>query len=44
MEDYEIVYAKIIQAKDFFDAVDRAKGEGVEVLTVSRIPPEIEDV
>ena len=25
MEEYEIVYAKIIEAEDFFDAVDKAK-------------------
>lgn len=41
MEDFEIVYAKVIQAESFFDAVELAKNEGVEVLTVSRIPPEV---
>ncbi len=44
MEEYEIVYAKIIEAEDFFDAVDKAKCENVEILTVSRLPPEIDDV
>lgn len=44
MEEYEVVYAKIIEAEDFFDAVEKAKCEKVEVLTVSKLPPEIEDV
>lgn len=44
MDEYEVVYAKIIEAEDFFDAVDKAKCENTEVLTVSKLPPEIEDV
>ena len=44
MEDYEVVYEKIIKAESFFDAVERAKVDDVEILTVSRIPPEIDDV
>ena len=36
---FEIVYAKIIEAEDFFDAVDKAKQEeGVEVISVSEAP------
>lgn len=44
MEEFEVVYAEIIQAEDFFDAIDKVKTEGVEVLTVSKLPPEVEDV
>lgn len=44
MSDFEIVFSKIIQADDFFDAVDAAKElENSEILTVSLIPPEVDD-
>ena len=44
MEEFEVVFAKIIEAEDFFDAIERVKNEDVEVLTVSKLPPEVEDV
>ena len=44
MEEFEIVYAKVIEANDFFDAVEKAMNEGAEVLTVSRVPVEVDDV
>lgn len=44
MEDFEIVYAKVIQAEDFFDAIEKSQKDGIEILTVSKVPPEIEDV
>ena len=31
---FEVVYAEFIEAEDFFDAVDKAKKEGREVLSV----------
>ena len=43
MKNFEIVYAEIIEAEDFFDAVDKAKKEGREVLSVSEAPEEVDD-
>lgn len=40
---FEVVYAEFIEAEDFFDAVDKARREGREVLSVSEAPEEIED-
>lgn len=40
---FEIVYAKFIEAEDFFDAVDKAKKEGIEVISVSEAPEDIEE-
>lgn len=43
MRKFEIVYAEFIEAEDFFDAVERAKKEGREILSVSEAPEEIDD-
>ena len=43
LKNFEIVYAEIIEAEDFFDAVDKAKKEGREVLSVSEAPEEVDD-
>lgn len=43
MRKFEVVYAEVIEAEDFFDAVDKAKKEGVEVLSVSEAPEEAYD-
>ena len=40
MKKFEVVYAEFIEAEDFFDAVDKAKKEGREVLSVSEAPEE----
>ena len=40
---FEVVYAEFIEAEDFFDAVDKAKKEGREVLSVSEAPEELDD-
>ena len=40
---FEVVYAEIIEAEDFFDAVDKAKVEGREVISVSEMPEELDD-
>ena len=40
---FEIVYAKIIEAEDFFDAVDKAKKEKNEIISVSEAPEDIEE-
>ena len=42
-KNFEIVYAEIIEAEDFFDAVDKAKKDGREVLSVSEAPEEVDD-
>ena len=36
--------SSIIEAEDFFDAVDKAKREDAEILSVSEAPIEDEDV
>ena len=44
MSNFEIVFAKTVEAEDFFDAVDEAKKiEDCEILTVTAIPPEVDD-
>lgn len=43
MRTFEVVYAEFIEAEDFFDAVDKAKKEGIEVLSVSEAPEELDD-
>lgn len=41
---FEVVYAEFIQAEDFFDAVEKAKRKGREVISVSEAPEdEIDD-
>ena len=42
MRTFEVVYAEIIEAEDFFDAVEKAKKEGIEVISVSEAP-EVDD-
>ena len=44
MRDFEVIYAKVIEAEDFFDAVEKAKQEDAEILSVSEAPVEEEDV
>lgn len=42
---FEVIFAKKIEAEDFFDAVEEAKSvDDVEVLSVSQISEEEEDV
>ena len=41
---FEVVYAKKIEAEDFFDAVEKSKSEDVEILSVSNISSDDEDV
>lgn len=44
MRDFEVIYAKVIEAEDFFDAVEKAKQEDAEILSVAEAPVEEEDV
>lgn len=44
MKDFEVIYVKIIEAEDFFDAVEKAKQEDAEILSVAEAPIEEEDV
>lgn len=44
METYEIIYAKQVEADNFFDAVEKAKEEGLEVLSVLTVSSENEYV
>lgn len=41
--NFEVVYAEIIEAEDFFDAVEKAKVEGREIISVSEVPEELDD-
>lgn len=43
MSEFEIIYCKIIEAEDFFDAVEKAKNEEAEILSVSEVPTEADD-
>ena len=44
MRNFEVVYAEIIEAEDFFDAIEKIKNqEGKEVISVSEAPEEIDD-
>lgn len=44
MAEFEVVFAKIIEAEDFFDAVDKVKSVDATILNVSALPEEEEDV
>lgn len=41
---FEVIYAEKIEAEDFFDAVEKAKVNGIEVLSVSQVSEEEDDV
>lgn len=40
---FEVVYAEFIEAEDFFDAVEKAKKIGREILSVSEAPEELDE-
>lgn len=43
MRNFEVIYAEIIEAEDFFSAVEKAKKEGREIISVSEAPEEVDD-
>lgn len=43
MRFFEVIYAETIEADDFFDAVEKAKKIGREVISVSEVPLEDDD-
>lgn len=43
MRKFEVVYAEFIEAEDFFEAVEKAKKEDREILSVSEAPEELDD-
>lgn len=43
MRLFEVIYAEIIEAEDFFDAVEKSKKIGREVISVSEAPVEDDD-
>ena len=43
MRVFEVIYAEMIEAEDFFDAVEKAKKQGREVISVSEAPEELDD-
>lgn len=40
---FEVIYAEFVDAEDFFDAVEKAKKEGREILSISEAPEDFED-
>lgn len=44
MREFEVIYAEVIQAEDFFDAVEKLNEEGRVVLSCSELPAKEEDV
>lgn len=44
MREFEVIYAEIVQAEDFFDAVEKLNEEGKTVLSCSEVPIKEEDV
>ena len=43
MRLFEVIYAEVIEAEDFFDAVEKSKKTGREVISVSEAPVEEDD-
>lgn len=43
MRLFEVIYAEVIEAEDFFDAVEKSKKIGREVISVSEAPVEEDD-
>ena len=44
MRDFEVIYAEVVQAEDFFDAVSKLNKDHREILSCSEIPIEDNDV
>lgn len=44
MKEFEVIYAEIVEAEDFFDAVEMLKKDGREILSVSEAPVEEDNV
>lgn len=44
MREFEVIYAEIIEAEDFFDAVEKLKKDGREIISCSERPQEEDDV
>ena len=40
MSKFEVIYSKIIDANDFFDAIEKAEKEDAKLLTVSSLDDE----
>jgi len=43
MRLFEVIYAEVIEAEDFFDAVEKSKKIGREVISVSEAPVDEDD-
>lgn len=44
MAEFEVIFAKVLEADDFFDAVEKVKNVDATILNVSVLPEEEEDV
>jgi len=44
MKEFEVIYAEIVEAEDFFDAIEKIQRDGREVLSCSEALREEEDV
>ena len=43
MRLFEVIYAEVIEAEDFFDAVEKSKKIGREVISVAEAPVDEDD-
>lgn len=43
MRFFEVIYAEIVEAEDFFDAVEKSKKIGREIISISEAPLEEDD-
>ena len=44
MREFEVIYAEVVEAEDFFDAVDKIDKDHRTVLSVSELPQEDDNV
>lgn len=44
MREFEVIYVEIIEAEDFFDAVEQLEKDGRQILSCAEVPQEDEDV
>ncbi len=43
MRLFEVIYAEVVEAEDFFDAVEKAKKIGREIISISEAPIDEDD-
>ena len=43
MRLFEVIYAEVVEAEDFFDAVEKEKKIGREIISISEAPIDEDD-